>query len=152
MKQSLALFALLSGCAAIDYNAGPVPGLEHMTVEEHYIDANDIYQRCSRCGMRKFSLPLACTCINFADNRAVIWLPRNASIATIEHERAHGHGFDHPDGELRERYEMWLSGDGPRVNATERPPSRGQADAESQTGIANQDSRRRRRNPLPSLN
>jgi hypothetical protein len=63
--------------------------------------------RCSRCGHLGLELPVACTCINFRLKRAVIWLPQNASQATIEHERAHSRGFDHPNGELRSRYAAW---------------------------------------------
>ena len=103
------LFALLAGCTSIDYLDGPVPGLERMSVEEHRVDAGEIARRCSRCGQLGPILPLACTCINFRTRHAVIWLPRNASAATIEHERAHARGYDHPSGELRAGYAAWLA-------------------------------------------
>jgi hypothetical protein len=105
----LTVFLLSGGCASIDYQTGPVPGLEHMTVDERVVDASAIYQACSRCGHRGLVLPIACTCIDFSAKRAVIWLPRDASQPVIEHERAHARGYDHPDGELRDRYQTWLA-------------------------------------------
>jgi hypothetical protein len=116
----LAIVSGFYGCAVIDYRAGPVPGLEHMTVEEHYIGASEIHARCARCGTREFESPLACTCINFATNHAVIWLPANASPSTIEHERAHAAGYDHTDGELRRRYQSWQASGRSRVTVNNR--------------------------------
>ncbi len=119
----LGLVALIAGCTTIDYQRGPVPGLEHMTVEEHYVDATEIYDRCSRCGHLGFELPTACTCVYFRTNRAVIWLPRGASRATIEHERAHAQGYDHTGGDLRSRYAAWMR------NGSKAASAKGPADA-----------------------
>jgi hypothetical protein len=107
MIRLLILTALLSGCAGIDYRAGPVPGLEHMTIEQHIVAGTEIYQACSRCGQRGIEPTTACTCINFATNHVVIWLPAGASDAVIEREYAHAHGYDHEGGELRSKYERW---------------------------------------------
>lgn len=115
MNKFLVLLALLSGCTSVAYKEGPVPGLEHMTVEEHQVDATEIYQRCSRCGHHGPELPTACTCINFRTNRAIIWLARGASQDTIEHERAHGRGYDHQTGELRSQYAAWTKSGGKRI-------------------------------------
>jgi hypothetical protein len=117
----LLLFLLLSGCASIDYQAGPVSGLGNMTVEEHIIDGTEIYQACSRCGQRGLELPTACTCINFTTNHAVIWLARDASQSVIEHERAHGRGYDHTDGELRSRYQAWVARGGTKIALPHEP-------------------------------
>src|SRR5512132_4211255 len=95
MVRTLLLALLVSGCASIDYRAGPVRGLERMAVEERVIDATQIYAACSRCGHTGIDIPLACTCINFRTNRAVIWLSRGAPQSVVEHERAHGRGYDH---------------------------------------------------------
>jgi hypothetical protein len=108
MKRLLLLLALLPGCTSIDYKAGPVPGLEHMSVEEKVIDASQMYDACSRCGHQGLEIVLACTCINFRTNHAVIWLARGAPQTVIDHERAHGRGYDHTDGQLRTRYASWL--------------------------------------------
>jgi uncharacterized protein YceK len=121
MKILMLLVTLLSGCASIDYKAGPVPGLEHMTIEEYFIEANQIHGMCMQCGARAYELPLACTCINFARNRAVIWLPRNASDSTVKHERAHAEGYDHQDGELRRRFQAWQARGGRRAIVSDRP-------------------------------
>ena len=109
----LAMLLLLSGCTTIDEREGPIPGLENMTVEEHYVDGSEIYQQCSRCGNLGFVVPLACTCVNFRTRHSVIWLTHDASQSTIEHERAHARGYDHPTGELRTQYAAWVR----RVNA-----------------------------------
>ena len=100
---------LLSGCTSIDYRAGPVLGLDRMSVEEHFIDAGTLYAACARCGHGGPDIALACTCIDFRTNHAVIWLARGAPQWMIEHERAHGLGYDHPDGELHRRYAAWKS-------------------------------------------
>lgn len=121
MNRLLLLLALLSGCASIDYKAGPVPGLEDMTVEKHRVDATEIYQRCSRCGKLGLELPTACTCVNFKTNHAVIWLPRDASRTTVEHEHAHAQGYDHEDGALRRQYAAWTKNGGRRIGLTARP-------------------------------
>lgn len=118
------LLLLLSACTSIDYQQGPVPGLERMSVEEHYVDGAELYARCSRCGHLGLELPVACTCINFRTNRAVIWLPRGASQSTIEHERAHGRGYDHPNGELRSRYAAWTKSGGKRIDVALEPINR----------------------------
>ena len=115
MKPYLVILALLCACTTIDYREGPVPGLENMTVEEHRVDTTEIYQRCSSCGRLGLELPTACTCINLRTNRAVIWLTRDASEATIEHERAHGRGYDHQGGELRFQYAAWTKSGGKRI-------------------------------------
>jgi len=115
MNRLLVLLTLLSGCASIDYRQGPVPGLENMTVEEHRVDATEIYQRCSRCGQLGLELPTACTCVNFRTGHAVIWLPHGASQATIEHERAHARGYDHEDGALRRQFAAWARNGGRRM-------------------------------------
>ena len=128
MNRFLVLVALLSGCTSINYKDGPVPGLENMTVEEHQVDATEIYQRCSRCGSHGIELPTACTCINFRTGRAVIWLARGASQATIEHERAHGRGYDHQNGELRSQYASWAKGAGTRINLPSKPTYRAETD------------------------
>jgi len=94
---------------------GPVSGLETMTVEEHRVDASEIYQRCSRCGRLGLELPIACTCINFRTMHAVIWLTHGASQEVVEHERAHGRGYDHPNGELRRQYAVWTNRGGRRT-------------------------------------
>ncbi len=117
----LVLLALISGCSSIDYREGPIAGLERMTVEEHYVDGDELYKRCSRCGHLGLELPVACTCINFRLNRAVIWLPLDASPSTIEHERAHGRGYDHPNGELRSRYAAWKESVGKRIELASQP-------------------------------
>ena len=98
---------LVAGCTTIDYKAGPIPGLERMTIEEHFIDEAKIYEVCSRCGQSALVIPVACTCINLRTKHADIWLAKGASQSTIEHERAHGRGYDHTDGDLRRRYEAW---------------------------------------------
>ena len=109
MNRALLLLVALvaAGCTTIDYQAGPVPGLERMTVEEHFVDQAEIYKVCSSCGQSAVAIPVACTCINLRTKHAVIWLARGASQSTIEHERAHGRGYDDTDGELRRRYEAW---------------------------------------------
>ena len=114
MNRFLLLLLLVSGCSSIDHRAGPVPGLENMAVEEHRIDTTEIYQRCSSCGDLGLVLPAACTCINFRTKRAVIWLAHNASPDTIEHERDHARGYDHPTGELHRQYAAWLASSGNR--------------------------------------
>jgi hypothetical protein len=115
----LLLVALLAaGCTTIDYQAGPVPGLERMTVEEHFVDEAEIYNVCSSCGLSPMVLATACTCVNLRTKHAVIWLAKGASQSTIEHERAHGRGYDDADGELRRRYEAW------RVSHEVAPPLR----------------------------
>jgi hypothetical protein len=119
---SLAILFLLAGCSSIDYREGPIPGLEHMTVEEHFIDPGEIYRQCSRCGKLGLELPVACTCINFRTHHSVIWLGSNASQSTIEHERAHARGFDHPNGELRSQYAAWTRRVNSQVAATAKPP------------------------------
>lgn len=86
-----------------------------MKVEEYRVDAAEIYQRCSKCGSLGLTVPQACTCINFRENRAVIWLAHNASDETIEHERAHGRGYDHTTGELREQYTAWVKKTGEKA-------------------------------------
>jgi hypothetical protein len=111
----LALFA--TGCTTIDYRAGPVPGLERMTSEEHVIDDADIYSVCSRCGPAGLVIPVACTCINFRTNHAVIWLGKSATQSTIEHERAHARGYDHTDGALRRKFEAWRVAGGKMIPA-----------------------------------
>ena len=121
MYRVLLLPLLLCGCAAIDYQHGLVAGLAQMTVEEHYIDASEIYPRCSRCAALGSVLPLACTCINFRTQHAVIWLAHGAPPETIEHERAHGRGYDHPSGELRRQYTAWLNSDRRRVILAAQP-------------------------------
>lgn len=121
MNRFLVLLVLISGCTSIDYKQGPVPGLERMTMEEHYVDGAELYTRCSRCGHSGFELPVACTCVNFKLNHAVIWLPRGASQSTIEHERAHGRGYDHQDGKLRSRYAAWTKSGGKRIDAPAEP-------------------------------
>lgn len=115
MLRFLLPLALLAGCSSIDYREGPVPGLERMTVEEHRVDASEIYQRCTRCGSLGMELPTACTCINFRTQHAVIWLSHDATQATIEHERAHGRGYDHQTGELRAQYAAWVNKGGKRA-------------------------------------
>ena len=115
MNRYLALVAFICGCTTIDYKDGPVSGLEDMTVEEHHVDATEIYQRCSRCGSLGLNLLAACTCINFRTKHAVIWVPYGASQETIEHERAHGRGYDHPDGALRRQYATWVASGGRRT-------------------------------------
>ena len=124
MKQYVVLLALLAGCSTINYNDGPVPGLENMTVEEHRVDASEIYQRCARCGQLGMELPTACTCINFRTNHAVIWLTHDASPATVEHERAHGRGYDHQSGELRSQYAAWTQRGGKRYDQAAAPTRR----------------------------
>lgn len=121
MNRFLVLLLLNSACTTIDYQQGPVPGLERMTIEEHYVDGAELYARCSRCGHLGLELPIACTCINFKINHAVIWLPHGASQSTIEHERAHGRGYDHPNGELRSRYAAWTKAGGKRSNVALQP-------------------------------
>ena len=103
----LVLALLLCGCTSIDYRAGPVPGLTRMTVEEHVVSLTEVFEACYRCGHKSLEIPLACTCINFSTNHAVIWLAHGAPQWTIEHERAHARGYDHMDGELRSRYATW---------------------------------------------
>jgi hypothetical protein len=103
------LALLLCGCTTIDYRAGPVAGLENMAVEEHFVDYGELYSACARCGHNSLVVPLACTCIDFTKNRAVVWLSRGAPPPIIEHERAHALGYDHTDGELRSRYATWKS-------------------------------------------
>lgn len=92
-----------------------------MTVEEHTVDAAELFVQCSRCGRLGLELPTACTCINFRTNRAVIWLIRGAAQETIEHERAHGRGYDHHDGGLRSRYVTWKEGGGRRTATPGEP-------------------------------
>lgn len=117
----LVLLLLISGCSSIDYKQGPVPGLERMTAEEHYVDGQELYARCSRCGHLGIELPVACTCINFKTNHAVIWLTRGASQAAVEHERAHARGYDHPNGELRSLYATWTKSGGKRIERLAKP-------------------------------
>ena len=88
-----------------------------MAVEEHRVEASEIYQRCSRCGHLGLELPVACTCINFRTDSAVIWLSRDASQATVEHERAHARGYDHVGGELSSRYAAWMQSGSRREQA-----------------------------------
>ncbi len=83
-----------------------------MTVEEHRVDADEIYSRCARCGHLGAALPTACTCINFRTRHAWIWLARDASQATLEHERAHARGYDDADGTLRRSYAAWKDAGG----------------------------------------
>lgn len=108
MKRLMMILALLSGCTSIDYKDGLILGLEQMTVEEHFVDPSEIYARCSQCGQLDLTLPEACTCINFRTKHAVIWLPHGATQSTIEHERAHSRGYDHPTGELRLQFAGWM--------------------------------------------
>ena len=124
MKPFVLLLTLLAGCSTINYNDGPVPGLESMSVEEHRVDATEIYQRCARCGQLGLELPTACTCINFRTNHAIIWLTRDASEATIEHERAHGRGYDHQGGELRSQYAAWTQRVGKQLDLPGSPTRR----------------------------
>lgn len=51
----------------------------------------------------------------FRTNRAVIWLACGASQVTIEHERAHGRGYDRQTGELRSQYAAWTNSGGKRI-------------------------------------
>ena len=98
---------MLGSCSTIDYQAGPVPGLERLRVEEHFVPYSELFAACTRCGHTGLVIPLACTCIDFRTNRAVIWLVQGAPRATVEHERAHALGYDHTDGDLRRRYTAW---------------------------------------------
>ncbi len=127
MFRTLALLALLCGCTSIDYDHGPIQGLEHMTVEEHRVDPDEIYARCARCGQLGFELPSACTCVNFRTRHALIWLPLDASQAMIEHERAHSRGYDDSDGHLRSRYAAWVRAQ-QAAPAGEVPPLRAHVD------------------------
>jgi hypothetical protein len=116
---------LLAGCTSIDYRAGPVPGLEGLTVEEHHVEASEIYARCSSCGSFGPVLPNACTCVNFRTRRAVIWLAHGASDETVEHERAHARGYDHHGGELQRQFTAWVRSQATyQADAGSTPPVR----------------------------
>jgi hypothetical protein len=106
------LCACAAGCSTIDYRQGPVPGLENLAIEEHHVEATEIYFKCATCGNLPHLMPTACTCINFRTRRAVIWLAHGASAGTIEHERAHARGYDHSDGQLRQHYAAWVQSRG----------------------------------------
>jgi len=128
LTRPLIFVVLLSGCTTIDFKEGPIPGLENMTFEEHLVDASEIYQMCSSCGKLGFELPVACTCVNFRTKHAVIWLGRDAPQSTIDHERAHARGYDHPNGDLRNQYAAWTKRVGSKIAAPAKRAYRAQTD------------------------
>jgi hypothetical protein len=90
----LLLAAGTVGCTTIGHEK--VDGWPALRVFEHYVSAEEIYERCRKYvgfGM----IPLACAEFNLAAGRCDLWF--NAGFAprfTVEHERLHCLGYDHP--------------------------------------------------------
>jgi hypothetical protein len=87
------LAAALGGCTSMAHEK--VEGWPELHIVEHYIPADEMYQRC-----RKYVgfglVPLACAEFNLAARRCDIWLSRDfAPPAIVEHERLHCRGYDH---------------------------------------------------------
>src|SRR6185503_10386594 len=90
------LLVLLAGCSSIDHVK--VDGWPALEVVERYVARSELHERCKEYVTGFAMLPVACAQFDFVNRRCYVWYNADdpPTAATIEHERLHCQGYDHP--------------------------------------------------------
>jgi hypothetical protein len=105
MSRALALFAAaaMAGCSTIDYD-NRVDGWPQLREVEHKISFFEVQDRCHAfVGWGQW--PLACATFHFRERECHIWYAFDWSL---DHERGHCRGHDHPgEGHMARMWSIW---------------------------------------------
>jgi len=111
MKRILGLAVLsaaLTGCAVTIDTRHRVPGWPELKIVEHYVAAEEMYERCRRF-VPAFSAPEGCTLYYFSRSEAHIYVSKESPNRwVLRHERLHAAGYDHVGSTAMQRMlENW---------------------------------------------
>ena len=93
----------VAGCSTIDHVK--VEGWPALELVERYVPHAEMHARCREYVSSVAMVPVACAQFDFVNRRCYIWYDADnpPSAATVEHERLHCQGYDHPgDTTMRE--------------------------------------------------
>jgi hypothetical protein len=97
------------GCSTI---SSYVEGWPKLTVTVHDSNLVEINKKCwpymPTFAKLTGSIALACTTVNFSENRCDIYLMPHTPQFIVDHEFAHCNGGDHSDHSMEKYYDRWL--------------------------------------------
>jgi hypothetical protein len=104
---AIAMFLTLLGCSTIDPQ-NKVEGWPELQVVENRVSFDDVQIKCGQyVGWGQW--PMACATFYFQTAKCVIWYAFDWSL---EHERQHCLGFDHPgSNDMRAMWKDWQARD-----------------------------------------